>query len=217
MALVLVRSLLRCASQGAYHYEYAASSAVDPAVPRGEDTGLETALGNVSLTDPYSQYNYSQAYDQGAYGYAATHHGAGGAGGASASGGQAQRYDIPPPQGHSSSSRKGKGLDTGASKSKKSSRAPSNKEQEKKSSSSKRQQSSSKSKSDGVDYPQDDSPPGVPFYRRDATEYSAPGTVDVEGAAFDVGDQYEGTDYHDGGLDPTCTSDQIALWIVADQ
>jgi len=212
--------MLRCASQGVYHYEYAAFPAVDPAVPRGEDTGLETAFGNVSLTDPYSQYNYSQPYDQGSYGYAATQDGTGGAGFASASGGQAQHYGIPPPQGHSSSSRKGKGLDTGATKSKKGSRAPGNKEQERKSSSSKKQQGPPKHKIDGLDYQHDDSlPPNVPFYSRDAlpTHYSTQETANLDGAAFDVGDQYQGTDYHDGSSDPACTSDQIVLWIVADQ
>lgn len=203
--------MLRGASQGAYQYEYAAATAVDPAAPRGDDTSLESAFGNVSLNDPYYQYN--QSYNQGGYGYTATHGGAEGAGVATTWGGQAQQYGMPPPQGHSSSSRKGKGLDTSAAKSKKSSRAPNNKEREKKSS-SKRQQGSSKHNDRGEEQP-------GPFYEiyeapseparsgpdhSHAPGHSLQGTASVQEEAFDE-DQYEGAEYDASSSDTTCTSD----------
>lgn len=201
--------MLRGASQGAYQYEYAAAPAVDPAAPRGDDTSLENAFGNVSLNDPYYQYN--QSYNQGGYGYTATHGDAEGAGVATTSGGQAQHYGMSPPQGHSSSSRKGKGLDTSAAKSKKSSRAPNNnQEREKKSSSSKRQQGSSRQKSGPEDHRQD------PFYPRPphphssqnapSAQYSETETANLEGATFDGEDPYEGAEYDASSSDPTCTS-----------
>ncbi|KAK1833371.1 hypothetical protein QBC39DRAFT_370247 [Podospora conica] len=183
---------------GAYQYEYsqAAPPAVDPAVPRGDDSSLETAFGNVSLNDPYAQYQYNQAYTQG-YGYTSTHGGASGAGVATASGGHAQHYDMSPPQ--VQSSRKGKAVDTGPAKSKKSARAPG--KEQKKSSSSKKQNSSSKRHEE----------PRDPFYSapsevgsQPAGRYQAPGIGSSEEAVIDEEDQYQQeAGYFPGGPDPT--------------
>lgn len=220
-------SMLNGASQGASQYEYTTSPAIDPAVPRRDDTNLESGFGTMSISDSYPHYQYNQSFNQGSYGYTAAYGGSGDTAFTSITGVQAHHYDMPPPQGHSSSIKKGKGLDTGVAKSKKSSRAPSHKDREKK---SKKQPSSSKQKRDPVQNQLDPfyarSDPDTssahghskgevdvqeegfgPFYEPPATgrdapsaEYLSPATANAEGAAFDEGDQYRGTD-------PTCTSD----------